>query len=306
MDGYLTASKPVIVSQEKHCTTPFIRTADRLVVVDFPKSVDSYRDCKTIIDFNTQKGLVTTLVSETENHMLPELKDYILQKGECLPEWLAPESAVSFRIEHPTVHVPLAKDNVSCPKTSHKPHRRKPPPKPPFIGPNILDCPLVPDPKKSWTQVGISTRHTQSNSGINRPSQDRVRREITYKYGPVDTHLKLDGHKYDALLSRYLLAIGERSIEFPSSSGTQHGSQSCAISGPSFTNTGNSLDQGTNSVSTQPKLAKVSPEVPNLLSHSQSGGQPPGGSILSQSIGGFTLSQSSESHAPVPPKTNIS
>ena len=46
LDGYLTASKSVIVSQERHCTTPFIQTADRLVVVDFPKSVDSYRDCK--------------------------------------------------------------------------------------------------------------------------------------------------------------------------------------------------------------------------------------------------------------------
>ena len=306
LDGYLTASKPVIVSQERHCTTPFICTADRLVVVDFPKSVDSYRDCKTLIDFNTQKGLVTTLVSETEGHLLHELKDYILQKGEDLPPWLAQESVVSQGIAYPTVGVPSTgkfahgdmKLHSSCPKRSHKPHRRKPPSNPPFIGPNILDRPLVPDPKKSWIQVGIATRYTQSNSGTNRPSHNRVRREITYKYGPGDTHLKPDGHKYDALLSRYLLAIGSGSPdEFPSSSGTQHRSQSGAISCPPSANTGRSLDQGSYSVTTQPKLGKVSTEVPNLLPPSRSVVQPPGGSILSQST---------ESQDQVPPKSNIS
>ena len=276
-------------------------------MVDFPKSVDSYRDCKTIIDFNTQKGLVTTLVSETEDHLLPELKDYILQKGEDLPPWLAQESVVSQGIAYPTVGVSSIRDNFpqgdlkalcSCPKRSHKSHQRKPPPNPPFISPNILHCPLVPDPKKSWTQVGISTRHTQSNSGTTRPSQDRVRREITYKYGPGDTHLKPDGHKYDALLSRHLLAIVERSSgEVPSSTGTQHSSQSCAISGPPFKNTGKSLDQRTNSVSMESKLGKVSIEVANLLPHSQSVVKLLCGSIPAQSIG---------SHDQVPPKSNIS
>ena len=307
LDGYLTASKPVIVSQERHCTIPFICTAHRLVVVDFPKSVDSYRDCKTLINFNTQKGLVTTLVSETEDHLLPELKDYIFQKGEDLPPWLAQESVVSQGIVYSTVGVSSTRDNFpqdnwnalsSCPKRFHKPHWRKPPPKPPFISPNILDRPLVPDPYKSWNQVGISTRHTQSNSGTNRPSHNRVRREITYKYGLGDTHLKNDGHKYDALLSRHLLAIGARSpVEFPSSSGTKYQSQSCAISCPPSANTGRSLDQGTYSVTMQPKLSKVSTEVPNLLPPSQLVMQPPGGSLLSQSIG---------SPDQVPPKSNIS
>ena len=90
LNGYLTASKPIILSQERHCNISFICTADRLLVADFPNSIDSYRDCKTLIDFSTQKGLITTLVSEMEDHLLPELKDYIIQKGEPLPPWLAP------------------------------------------------------------------------------------------------------------------------------------------------------------------------------------------------------------------------
>ena len=107
--------------------------------------------------------------------------------------------------------------------------------------------------------------------------QNRVGREITYQYGPGDTHLKSDGHKYDALLSRHLLAIGAGSPdEFPSSSGTQHRSQSGAISCPPSTNTGRSLDQGTYPVTVRPKLGKVFTEVPNLLPHSQSVVQPPG------------------------------
>ena len=96
-----------------------------------------------------------------------------------------------------------------------------------------------------------------------------------YKYGPMATHLKPDSHRYDALLSRHLLAIGQKSpVEFPSSSGTPHQSQSGAISCPLSTNTGRSLDQGTYSVTMQPKLGKVSTEVPNLLPHSQSGYNP--------------------------------
>ena len=213
--GVFNCFKSVILSQERYCNTSFICTADRLLVADFPNSIDSYRDCKTLIDFSTQKGLITTLVSETKDHLLPELKDYIIQKGEPLPLWLAP---VPPRNEYPPVGVStddnLPQGNKSLsffPRKSHKPHWRKHPPKPLFIGPNILDCPLEPDPKKSWTQVSISTTHAQSNSSVNRPSQVSVRREMTYKYGPVDTQLKPDGHKYDALLSRHLQAIGERS-----------------------------------------------------------------------------------------------
>ena len=116
-------------------------------MVDFPTSVDSYRDCKTIIDFHTEKGLITTLVSETEDHLLPELKDYIVQKGEDLPPWLAQDSIVPRGIAYPTVGVSSRRDNFpqgnlkalsSCPKRSHKPYRRNPPSKPPFIGPNTL------------------------------------------------------------------------------------------------------------------------------------------------------------------------
>ena len=278
LNGYLTASKPVILSQERYCNTSFICTADRLLVADFPNSIDSYRDCKTLIDFSTQKGLITTLVSEIEDHLLPELKDYIIQKGEPLPPWLAP---VPPRMEYPPVGVStednLPQDNKSLSpfaRKSYKPHWRKPPPKPPFIGPNILDCPLEPDPKKSWTQVSISTTHAQSNSGVNRPSQVRVRREITYKYGPVDTQSKPDSHKYDALLARHLLAIRERSSGFQSSSSTKHNlddrSRSYANSCPLLSNTGKSLDQGRNPVSVQPKLGMVLTEVPSPIPKSQS------------------------------------
>ena len=190
----------------------------------------------------------------------------------------------------------------SFPRKSHKPHRRKPPPKPPFIGSNILDCPLEPDPKKSWTQVSISTTHAQSNSGVNRPLQVRVRREMTYKYGPVDTHLKSDGHKYDALLSRHLQAIGERSpFGFQSSSSIQQNlddrSRSDANSCPLLSKTGKSLDWGSNSVSVQPRLGTVLTEVPNLIPKSWSSVQLHGDSVPSQSI---------ESHGLVPPKSNIS
>ena len=311
LDEYLTASKPVIVSQERHCITPFIQTADRLVVVDFPDSIDSYRDCKIIIDFNTQKGLITTLVSETEDHLLPELKDYILQKGEDLPPWLAQESVVSQGIAYPTVGVSSTRENFpqgnlkalsSCPEKSHKSHRRKHPPKPPFIIANILDRPLVPDPKKSWTQVSISTAHTQPNPGTNRPSQHWVRREITYKYGPGDAKLKADGQKYDALLPRHLLAIGERSpLESQTSSSVPHNVdhtfRSYGSSCPPSKDTDKCFKQRNSSVSKYSGLGKGYPQVPDILPKSQSSEQPHYRSIPSQSI---------KSHDLVTPKSNIS
>ena len=117
--------------------------------------------------------------------------------------------------------------------------------------------------------MSICTTHAPSNSSINKPLQDRGRREITYKYGPVDTQSKPDSHKYDALLSRHLLAIRKRSSEFQSSSSTQHNlddtSRSDANSCSPLSNTGKSLDQGSNLVSVQPRLGMVPTEVPNLI-----------------------------------------
>ena len=250
-------------------------------------------------------------MSETEDHLLPELKDYIIQKGEPLPLWLAP---VPPRNEYPSVGVStdnnLPQGNKSLsffPRKSHKPHWRKHPPKPLFIGLNILDCPLEPDPKKSWTQVSISTTHAQSNSSVNRPLQVSVRREMTYKYGPMDTQLKPDGHKYDALLSRHLQAIGERSpFGFQSSSSIQHSlddrSQSDANSCTPLSNTSKSLSWGSNPVSVQPMLGMVPTEVPNPIPKSWSSVQPNYGSTPSQSIESHDLvSKSNLSQDPKPP-----
>ena len=94
MDSYLHTSRPVIISREHYCCMPFYHTAQRLLVVDFPNSIDHYRDYKTLIDFSSHKGLVTALVSQKESHLLPKLKDYILQKGEHPPPWLVQEPDV--------------------------------------------------------------------------------------------------------------------------------------------------------------------------------------------------------------------
>ena len=152
MDSYLHTSRPVIISQEHYCCTTFYHTAQRLLVVDFPNSIDHYRDYKTLIDFSSHKGLVTALVSQKESHLLPKLKDYILQKGEHLPPWLAPEPVMPQRIANPTggdssTLDDLSRGNItsfpSCPAMPNEPDQRNPPLKPPFIGPNILDRPLV-------------------------------------------------------------------------------------------------------------------------------------------------------------------
>ena len=90
MDSYLSTSRPVIISQESYCCTPFYHTATMVLVVDFPISIDRYRDYKTLIDFNSYNGLVTALVSQNESHLLPKLKDYILQKGEQSPSMVGP------------------------------------------------------------------------------------------------------------------------------------------------------------------------------------------------------------------------
>ena len=171
MDSYLSTPRPVIISQESYCHFPFYHTATRVLVVDFPNSIDHYRDYKTLIDFNSHKGLVTALVSKNESYLLPKLKDYILQKGEHPPPWLAQEPVMSERITNYTGGDSSTLDNLSqgniksfpsCPLLSNKPEWRNPPPNPPFIGPNILDRPLVPDPKNSWNEVGVSTLHPQS------------------------------------------------------------------------------------------------------------------------------------------------
>ena len=196
MDIYLSTSRPVIISQESYCCTPFYHTATRVLVVDFPNSIDHYRDYKTLIDFSSHKGLVTALVSQNESHLLPKLKDYILQKGEYPPPWLAQEPVMSQneshllpklkdyilqkgeypppwlaqepvmsqRIAYPPGGDSSTKDNFSrgniksfpsCLVVPNKPKWRNPPPKPPFIGPNILKCPNI-----SSSFIIICPQHT--------------------------------------------------------------------------------------------------------------------------------------------------
>ena len=326
MDSYLSTSRPVIISQESYCCTPFYHTATRVLVVDFPISIDRYRDYKILIDFNSHKGLVTALVSQNESHLLPKLKDYILQKGEHPPPWLAQEPVMSQRIANPTGGDSSTWDNFSlgniksfpsCPVMSNKHAWRNPPPKPPFIGPNILDRPLMPDPRKSWNEVGVSTLHPQSNSHSIWPSQERVSCEITYRYGPVDTQkdtaqnshsLTSDGYKYDPLLSKHLSYSRRKSPTTSQSSSISHYNlenkpQSYAGNHPLFTATGKCWDQKNNLGSNQLGFGIVPPCDPPSLCKPQSSRHPHCGSIptLSHASHDLVLSRSIISQDPICP-----
>ena len=323
MDSYLSTSRPVIISQESYCHFPFYHTATRILVVDFPNSIDYYRDYKTLIDFSSHKGLVMVLVSQNESHLLPKLKDYILQKGEHPPPWLAQEPVIAQRIVDPTGGASSTWDNFSQgniksfpsgPVIFNRPEWRNPPPKPPFIGPNILDRPLVPDPETSWNEVGVSTLHPQFKSHSIWPSQGRVGREVTYRYGPADIQkgiglsapnsypLTYDSHKYNSLLSKHLSSTRRKSpIKSQSSSISHHNleykSQSYASNHPPVTDTDNCWDQSNSLVSKQLGSGLVPPLDPPLLSKLQSSMHPHCGSIPTSSH---------SSHEVVPSRSAIS
>ena len=311
MNSYLSTSRPVIISQESYCCAPLYHTATRVLVVDFPNSIDSYRDYKTLIDFNSHKGLVTALVSQNESHLLPKLKDYILQKGEHPPPWLAQEPMMSQRIANPTGGASSTWDNFSqgniksfpsCPVMFNRPEWRNPPPKPPFIGPNILDRPLVPDPEKSWNEVGVSILHPPSNSYSAWPSQERVSREVTYRYGPVDIQKGIgpsaqdshsttyDSHKYDSLPSKYLSSTRRKSPTKSQSSSISHHNLEdkphfYASNHPPFTDTDNYWDRRNSLVSKHLGSGLVPPLDPPSLYKPQSSVHPHCGSIPTQAHG---------------------
>ena len=315
MDSYLSTPRPVIISQESYCYFPFYHTATRVLVVDFPNSIDHYRDYKTLIDFNSHKGLVTALVSQNESYLLPKLKDYILQKGEHPPPWLAQEPVMSERITNHTGGDSSTRDNLSqgniksfpsCPLLSNKPEWRNPPPNPPFIGPNILDRPLVTDPKKSWNEVGVSTLHPQSNSYSIWPSQVRVSREVTYRYGPVDIQKGIglpaqdshsptyDSHQYDSLLSKHLSSTRRKSPTKSQSSSISHHnledkSQSYASNHPPFIDTDDCWNRRNSLVSKQLGSGLVPPLDPPSLCKPRSSVHPNCGSIPTQSHGSNDL-----------------
>ena len=318
MDSYLCTSKPVIISKESYCCFPFYHTATRVLVVDFPNSIDHYRNYKTLIDFSSHKGLVTALVSQTESHLLPKLKDYILQKGEYPPPWLAPEPVMSQRIVDPTGGASSTWDNFSqgniksfpsCPVMFNRPEWRNPPPKPSFIGPNILDRPLIPNPEKSWNEVGVSTLHPQSSSYSTWPSQERVSREVAYRYGPVDIQKGIglsaqDSHsptynsyKYDSFFSKHLLSTRRKSPTKSQSSSISHHNledkcQSYASNHPPFTDTDNCWDRRNSLVSKQVRSALVPPLDPPSLCKHQSSVHLHCGSIPTQSHGSNDLAPS--------------
>ena len=225
---------------------------------------------------------------------------------------------MSQRIVDPTGGASSIWDNFSqgniksfpfCPVMFNRPEWRNPPPNPPFIGPNILDRPLVPDPEKSWNEEGVSTLLPQSNSYSTWPSQERVSREVTYRYGSPDIQkgiglsaqnshsLTYDSYQYDSLLSKHLSSMRRKSPTKSQSSSISHHKleykfQSYASNHPPFTDTDNCWDQRNSLVSKQLESGLVPPLDPPSLCKPQSSVHPHCGSIPTQSYRSNNLAPS--------------
>ena len=89
-DNFYSRRKPILVLSLEAHFKQFVQSARFVLVWDFPMSIAHYQqDCKTMVNFKDNHSLITSFITNYHKYLLPDLHDYIIQKGEQVPPWLS-------------------------------------------------------------------------------------------------------------------------------------------------------------------------------------------------------------------------
>ena len=89
-DNFYSRRKPILVLSLEAHFKQFVQSARFVLVWDFPTSIAHYQqDCKTMVNFKDKHSLITSFITNYHKYLLPDLHDYIIQKGEQVPPWLS-------------------------------------------------------------------------------------------------------------------------------------------------------------------------------------------------------------------------
>ena len=108
IDSFFSQQTPILaLSLQTDSIQYFVGSAQWVLVLDFPGSIDRYQDWKSLVNMQDRYGHITSFFSDPDLHLLTELQSYLTTKYETVPSWLTDKlSHVSIStVSTPDSHV---------------------------------------------------------------------------------------------------------------------------------------------------------------------------------------------------------
>ena len=106
-NSFFSQRTPILVlSLQTDAFKQFVNSAQYVLVLDFPDSIDRSHDWKILVNLKDKYGLITSFISDPDLHLLSDLWLYLIMKDEPTPIWLTnklghiPNSAVFIPDSH--------------------------------------------------------------------------------------------------------------------------------------------------------------------------------------------------------------
>ena len=89
IDSFFSQQTPILVlSLQTDSIQYFLGSAQQVLVLDFPGSIDHYQDWKSLVNLQDKHGHITSFISDPDLHLLTELQSYLMTKYASGPRWL--------------------------------------------------------------------------------------------------------------------------------------------------------------------------------------------------------------------------
>ena len=108
IDSFFSQQTPMLVLPlQTDSIQYFVGSAQWVLVLDFPGSIDCYQDWKSLVNLQDKYGHITSFISDPDLHLLTEIQSYLITKYETVHSWLTDKlSHVSISaVSTPDSHV---------------------------------------------------------------------------------------------------------------------------------------------------------------------------------------------------------
>ena len=85
----------LVLSLQTDSIQYFVGSAQQVLVLDFPGSIDRYQDWKSLVNMQDRYGHITSFISNPDLHLLSDLQVYLIMKDEPIPPWITDKLARS-------------------------------------------------------------------------------------------------------------------------------------------------------------------------------------------------------------------
>ena len=85
-DSFFSQRTPIhVLSLQTDSFKQFVNSTQYVLVLDFPDSIDRYRDWKILVNLKDKYGLIISFISDPDLHLLSDLWLYLIMKDEPIP-----------------------------------------------------------------------------------------------------------------------------------------------------------------------------------------------------------------------------